>query len=232
MLKRIRIDYYHYRIRRGRADILLQHVAREGDLCCVPFHYVEKGEGILSRLASSETEDDGDLVINDYCFGSSHSRREDREWIPLFSVLDKRILRNESMHVFHNIFRFFLLQCPVEVEPCIRQKAELLLDTVLTNIARMRYKERLQQVLDGQSICIPDCSVSQPDPELVQREIDTLEHFCLVKPDGDDTYRKEYSYEPIDWEALGSVRKPVPSFFRQDSFDIEAWIGQISDKKQ
>ena len=232
MLKRIRIDYYHYRIRRGRADVLLQHVEGEGDMFCVPFHYVEENEGILSRLSSSETEDDGDLVIDDLCYGSSHSKRENREWMPLLGILDKRISRNESMHVFHNIFRFFLILCPIEEEPCIRSKVELLLDTVLTDNARMKYIERLQRILEGESICIPDCDMSQPDPKLVQREIDTLEHFCLVKPDRDDTYRLEYSYEPIDWEALGSVKEPVPSFFRQDSFDIEAWLEQIAEKGQ
>jgi len=193
---------------------------------------VKKGEGILSRLASSETDDDGDLVINDLCFGNSYGRREDGEWIPLFNVLDKRILRNESMHVFHNIFRFFLIQCPVEVEQHIRQKAELLLDTVLTNIAKRKYVERLKNVLDGQRICIPDCSISQPDPKLVQREIDTLEHFCLVKPDGDDSYRREYTYEPIDWEVLGCVREPIPSIFRAESFDFEAWLEQIDNQEQ
>lgn len=60
--KKIRIDYYWYRFRKGRAEVLLELV-KETDDYRVPFHYVTAEENIIWRLSSENVEDDGDLVV-------------------------------------------------------------------------------------------------------------------------------------------------------------------------
>lgn len=229
MLKRIRIDNYHFRIRKGRADVLLQRVGGEGTFYCVPFHYVEKNERILSMIRSSEVEDDEELVINDTLLGGSRIKSKDVEWIPLSDIPGKNLLRNESHHVLHNILRYFLTVCPLDTEPRIRLSAESMLDAVLTDIARKRYVERLQRVLEGKRIIIPDCSLSQPDLDLVKKEIDTLEHFHVMKPD-EKGYKIEYSFEPINWEAFGSVRKMFSIFHDWDTSVV--WFENKDNEEQ
>lgn len=52
----------------------------------------------------------------------------------------------------------------------------------------------------------------QPDPELVHKEMETLEHFCIPKRKsesvsmGEDVCDEEdaYHYRPIDLRALGA----------------------------
>ena len=53
-MKKIRIDYYHYRLKKGRASILLQQM--EGsDQYCIPHHYV-KADEIFTILMGDKVE--------------------------------------------------------------------------------------------------------------------------------------------------------------------------------
>ena len=60
-MKKIRIDYYNYRLKKGRAEILLEK--EEGtDEYFLPFHYVRAEENLGKNGLIFCTEDDGDLV--------------------------------------------------------------------------------------------------------------------------------------------------------------------------
>ena len=222
-MKKIRIDYYQYRIKKGRADILLQPV--EGtDEYCIPYHYVRAEERVSIGDRGYMSEDDGDLVLIDYTLKGSNKKRDGKEWIPLTKVMDLSIVRNESMHVYYNIFLFFLRSCPREGESGIMHKVIEMLETVKIDIAKKEYVERLRRVLEGERLVIPDAKVKQPDPDLIRKEMETLEHFRLHKPpfvpmtlrDGELERRGLYSYERIDWKALGAVIEPITFHYTKE----------------
>ena len=227
-MKNIRIDYYRYRLRKGRADILLQRTDTSGEFC-IPYRYVGANDRIAWTIKHHSVEDDsnGDLVINDSTLNDCHLKKDSKEWLPLNSILAVKLQRNESFHVYHNILCFFLLLCPIEGESGLRRRASEMLETVKINIARKQYIDELKNALERKRWVIPDASMTPPDPELIKKEIKTLEHFRLYKPneipmnlrDGTLLENDEYSYEPIDWEEFGAEIKPTPIFSRMSKYN-------------
>ena len=74
-----------------------------------------------------------------------------------------------------------------------------------------------------------------PYPELIKKEIDTLEHFRLYKPkdiemiqrDGMLSNDDEYSYEPIDWKEFGAEITPFPMFRSEPGSNL--FINELDD---
>ena len=235
-MKKIRIDYYRFRIRKGRADIFLQRTDAGGEFC-IPYRYVEANENIAWTIKHNPVEDgsNGDLIINDYTLNDCHLKKDSKEWLPLNNILDLDLQRNESFHVYHSILCFFLRLCPPEGESRLRSKALEMLETVKVSIARKEYVDELKNALERKRWVIPDASMTPPDPELIKKEIKTLEHFRLYKPneipmnlwDGTLLENDEYSYEPIDWEEFGAEIKPNPIFSRM--FKYNRLIDEVDD---
>ncbi len=216
-LKRIRTDYYNYRLRKGRADILLQKDP-DSDKYCIPYHYVTAEELFPWGIDKYRTEDDGDLVLINYTLDDCHLKKNDMVWIPLEKVPGLVLKRNEFLHVSHNIFTFFLRLCPAEGESGIRRRIKGILEAVKVEIAKRQYVVALRRVLEGKPIMVFDACMTQPDPDLIRKEMETLEHFRLYKPplvamnqrDGDLASRDLYGFEPIDWRALGAEYVSFP----------------------
>lgn len=211
-LKKIRIDYYWYRFRKGRAEVLLELVADTGKYR-VPFHYVTSDDSIIGRLSKGSLEDDGDLVLIEHEIKPWKMNVVDKEWISLDRVKELDLLRNETSHITCNIYRFFLHLFPCEKEPGLRHRVEDWLDEVKTQEAKRRYKAQLQSILDGNLPVLLDAFfVKKPDPELVHKEMETLEHFCIPKRKSESVRMEEdvcdeedaYHYRPIDLRALGA----------------------------
>lgn len=211
-LKRIRIDYYWYRFRKGRVEVLLELVEETGEYR-VPFHYVTTDDNIIGRLSKGNLDDDGDLVLIEHDIKPWKMNVVDKEWISLDRIKDLNLLRNETSHITCNIYRFFLHLCQCEKEPGLRRRVEDRLDEVKTKEAKRRYKAKLQSILDGNLPVLLDAFyVKNPDPELVLKEMETLEHFCILKRKSesvrmrDDVCDKEdsYHYRPIDLSKLGA----------------------------
>ena len=227
-MKNIRVDYYHYRLRKGRADILLQKNEGDDDFC-IPFRYVKDDEPIAWSIKHNDVEDDknGDLVILDRALNDCHLKKKgaEKEWIPLNDVRKVHLSRNESLELYKKIYFFFLRLCPKEGNLGIINKICEMLDVLLIEMAKKDYVKELQSRLEGKRIVIPDGSLTPPDPELVKKEIETLEHFRLYKPheipmtlrDGLLQDSMSYSYKPIDWEALGSETHFFPMFTSRPS---------------
>ena len=235
-MKSIRIDYYRFRIRKGRADILLQSTDVPGEYC-IPYRYVEANESIAWTIKHNPVEDDanGDLVINDSTLNDCHLKKDSKEWLPLNSILGVKLLRNESFHVYHTILRFFLLLCPIEGELGLRHKASDMLETVKVSIARKEYVDDLKKALERKRWVILDARMTPPNPKLIKKEIETLEHFRLYKPkdiemsqrDGMLSNDDKYSYEPIDWEEFGAEITPFPVFRREPGSNL--FIDELDD---
>lgn len=211
-MKIIRIDHYNYRIRKGRADILLQK--GDGTEYCIPFHYVGADERLPLHRLSGNMEDDGDLVFNVIMLNDCHMDKKGREWIPLSNLMGLTLVRNDSLHILHNILWFFLSMCPEEGNTGIIRNVGEMLDVVLVRIARQEYVSWLQELLDGKSPLVIDAYVSPADPVLVRREMETLEHFRVRKPDNpldEELIRGgRYSYEPVDYEVFGCKIEGIP----------------------
>jgi len=235
-MKNVRIDYYRFRIRKGRADILLQRTDSDGGFC-IPYRYVDTNEKIAWLIRHNIVEDDsnGDLVIIDSTLNDCHLKKDNRDWISLSGIQDIELQRNEAYHVYHNILRLFMHLCPDEGESGLRRRASEMLETVKINIARKQYIDELKNALERKRWVIPDASMTPPDPELIKKEIKALEHFRLYKPneipmnlrDGTLLENDEYSYEPIDWEVFGAEIKPNPIFSRM--FKYNRLIDEVDD---
>ena len=167
-MKNIRIDYYRFRIRKGRADVLLQTTDTPGEYC-IPYRYVDATQHIAWKIRNSHIEDDtnGDLVINDCTLNDCHLKKNDKEWLPLNSILDLELQRNESFHVFHNMLRFFLRLCPTEESGLsgLRRRASEILETVKVNIAKKEYVDMLKKALERKRWFVLDGSMTPPDPD-------------------------------------------------------------------
>lgn len=203
-MKKIRIDHYNYRIRKGRADILLQK--RDGMEYCIPFHYVGADERLPLHRLSGNMEDDGDLVFNVIMLNDCHMDKKGREWVPLTNLPGLTLVRNDSLHILHNILRFFLSRCPEDGNTEIIRNAGEMLDDVLVRIARQEYVSWLQELLERKRPLVLDAHVSPADPALVQREMETLEHFQVFKPDNplDEELLRGGKYRfDTDFEAFG-----------------------------
>ena len=209
-MKKIRIDYYTYRLQNGNADIFLQ--ANEGnDEYCLPYRYVEENQQIAWYIKKHHIEDDenGDLVIIDCTLNDYHIKKRHKGWVSLDRIMELTFPRNGHYHVYFNIFAFFLSLCPQADESGIRSRVEEMLEKVKINAAKQKYRDKLQNALDH-GLLVMDASYTLTDPELLKKEIETLEHFRLYKPDrpvntGDGMIldRNEYSFEPIEWQDLG-----------------------------
>ena len=228
-MKNIRIDYYRFRLRKGRVDILLEKVANSNEYC-VPYHYLRKDECIRDIFSYHDTEDDGDFVLNDVTLNDCHLGKKGKEWVSLKKVMDLSIVRNDSFHIWYNIFRFFLHVCPREGESGNIKGAKVMLEDVLVRTAKKEYLEWLQGLLDGKRPVIFDAYVTPPDPELVRREMETLEHFRPYKPkeepmtqrDYELQRRGRYSFRPVSLETFGCIIKPIPfNHLFEDEGDIE-----------
>ena len=214
-MKKIRIDYYNYRLKKGRAEILLEK--EEGnDVYFIPFHYVRADEDLGRGNLFYNYEDDGDLVINETSLNQCTWRKKDEGWTPLDMLRELSIRKDEYFHVCHNIYTFFLSLCPREGESGIRNRVFAMLESVKIDRAKKEYVESLADVLDGASVRGIGLYETEPDPALVRKEMETLEHFRIRKPnpipmsmaDGYLLDNDLYGYECIDWEALGAKRNP------------------------
>lgn len=214
-MKKIRIDYYNYRLKKGRAEILLEK--EEGtDEYFIPFHYVSADEDLSWSLPLYSWEDDGDMVINKISLNKCHRRKKDSGWTPLDKLRVLSIRRDEYFHVCHNIYTFFLSLCPREGESGIRNRVSAMLESVKIDRAKKEYVESLALVLDGVSVSDNGMYETEPDPALVRKEMETLEHFRIRKPnpipmsllDRNLLDNDLYTFESVDWEALGAKRRP------------------------
>lgn len=214
-MKKIRIDYYNYRLKKGRAEILLEK--EEGsDEYFIPFHYVSADEDLSWSLPLYSWEDDGDMVINKISLNKCHRRKKDLGWTPLDKLRVLSIRRDEYFHVCHNIYTFFLSLCPREGESGIRNRVSAMLESVKIDRAKKEYVESLALVLDGVSVRDNGMYETDPDSELVRKEMETLEHFRIRKPnpipmsllDRNLLDNDLYTFESVDWEALGAKRRP------------------------
>lgn len=215
-LKKIRIDYYYYRLKKGRAEILLEK--EDGaDVYFIPFHYVRADETLEKNLIFS-SEDDGDEVINQVSLNEFTRRKKDKGWTSLDKLKELPIRRDENLRVRHKIFKFFIDLCPREGESGTLNRVLDMYESLKVEIAKRAYVAELRSALEGERQIVLDANVKQPDPELVRKEIETLEHFRIRKPrdipmtlfDGFLRSHDLYTYEPIDWKALGMEISPIP----------------------
>lgn len=211
-MKKIRIDYYRYRLSKGRAYILLTKGEGEKDYL-LPSHYVRSNERI-DRLPFCNVEDDGDLVVNITSLNDAELGKKAKEWVPIKKIREVNLPRNESFHIYHNILRFFLRECPREGELGIKRAVEDVLEELLIDMAKKEYVEDLQKALDGRFGL--SSVFTAPDPEKIKEEIRTPAHFRLYKPnqiamnqrDGELLDGETYTYESLDWKAMGCELLP------------------------
>lgn len=189
-MKKIRIEYYRYRVRKGRADVLLQKV-EESESFCVPFRYAMEEDRIERLLKNGEIDDDGDLVIR---FLSDHKNFRSCVWIPLGDLQNTRLERNDQLDAYKTIIRLFLSS--PDIKPEFKSKVEEWYDAVLLERAKRRYIEILKDAYEGHGIIVTDAYAIPPSKEVFEKELETLQHF-KPKRQGD-----EYCLD-IDWEAVG-----------------------------
>ena len=169
-MKKIRIDYYHYRLRKGQASVLLQRVEAPKGAYCIPFHYVRKEDSINDWYDRGHVYDDGDFVFCVPYLNEDHVNTESREWVPLEKVRTLTILRDESLFISKCIFTFFLHLCPQEGESGNRRKAVGTLEEIKIDRAKLKYKKWLQNLLE-------ENAENTRAVELIQEEIWTLKYF-------------------------------------------------------
>ena len=197
----------------GRAEILLEKEV-DTDAYHIPFHYVRADEKLDNDSLWYRTEDDGDLVIMRRSLNECTRRKKDKGWTSLDKLRELSIQRNEYFNVCHNIYRLFLSLCPFEGESGIMNKVSAMLESVKVDRAKKEYVEKLARFLNGE---IPDSLDSYeklPNPDLVRKEMDTLAHFRLrrlnpIPMNQQDGYLLDndlYTFERIDWVALGAKR--------------------------
>ena len=216
-MKKIRVDYYRFKLRKGRAYVLLQKESGI-EAYCIPYHYVKKEEeSIVRAIQTIPMEDDGDLVLLDIAMNDRSLVMTSREWFPIKNLLDVALSRNESFHVWHNILRFFLSLCPHEGESGNVRLAEKMLEEVRIRKAKKEYLDWLRRLLENGVTALDAFVVSQPDPILVQKEMESMEHFQVYRPhdipmcqlDGELLEEDEYSFLPPDLSVFGVETKPV-----------------------
>lgn len=215
-LKKIRIDSFHYRIRKGRVDVLMQRESDAGGYC-IPYHYVGKDERLCKLDVDwYATENGSDLVILDCRLNDGHMHWNNGiVWMPLTEIMNIPLSKEHDTDMHRLCLALFLELCPCG-ETVLHNRALKMLDDILTNEARNDYRNTLLQVLDGEPIIMLDTNVTPPDPNLLVEEINTLEHFRLYKPEmvGNRYRYLRYSYEPVDWEIFGSKITSLMDFVR------------------
>ena len=214
-MKKIRIDYYHFRLKKGRAEILLEK-EEDTDVYFIPFHYVRADEHLGNSSLCCKTEDDGDLVLIQPSLNEHTRRRKDEHWTPLDKLRELSIRRDEYFHVCHNIYTQFLSLCPHEGESGIINKVSAMLESVKIDRAKKEYIETLGHFIDGENLDSLRSYDKLPDQDLVRKEMATLAHFRLRTPnripkcqlDGYLLSNNLYTFERIDWEELGAQKTP------------------------
>ena len=215
-MKKIRIDYYHYRLRKGRVSILLEYNSGT-DEYAIPFEYVKKESRIQELARTCQIEDDGDLVLIADTLTDSRVSLKGKEWVSFDKLGEINVRGNESLRISHRIFRYFFPLCPREGESGAIRRVTDMLESVKVDIARKDYKDMLRRALDGELPAFFGASISLPDATTVKQELETLEHFRLVKPNRVPLNRRDgylldndlYTYT-VDWETLGFVITPFP----------------------
>lgn len=207
-MKRIRIEYYRYRIRKGRVDVLLQKI--EGrDSFCIPYRYARERDKVDGLIRKGEIVDDGDLVIR---LVDDHSSSRNLVWIPLKELTEYTLVRNERLEAYKTVFRLFLTSMEKkanimggntgEPESSLLEKVEEWYDAILRECAKQRYIEILKDALEGNGPIVLDACVIPPARDAIERELETLEHF--------NPERRDDEYDlMIDWEALGWRIEPI-----------------------
>ncbi len=215
-MKKIRIDFFHYRLRKGRISILLEHYSGT-DEYAIPSEYVKKENRIQNLVRSCQIEDDGDLVLIADSLNKSRLSRKGKEWVSFDKLGEINVRGNESLRISHRIFRYFFPLCPREGESGAIRRVTDMLESVKVDIARKDYQDMLRRALDGELPAFFGASISLPDATAVKQELETLEHFRLVKPNRIPMNRRDgylqdndlYTYT-VDWETLGFVITPFP----------------------
>ena len=204
-MKKIRIEYYRYRIRKGRVDVLLQKI-EGGDTFCIPCRYAEEGDRVDGLIRNGEIDDDGDLVIR---LVDAHMSSRNLVWTPLGELTERSLARNDRLESYKTIFRLFLLSRNQDsggnkeaLDPSLLSKIEGWYDSILRERAKLRYVDCLKETLKGTGPIVLDACVIPPTKDTIEREIDTLEHFNPER-------EKDDYYLNIDWKALGWRFEPV-----------------------
>lgn len=203
-MKRIRLDYYEYRIRKGQASILLDPIPGEPDTFRIPSHYVKKEERIDSGMCR-RVGDDGDLILFQIVFRETHMGPvRGKEWVPLDRIRELKLIASDPLAVRVNILTFSLDTFPREGDTGLQRRLFEMLEEAKTDFFRHCYACELQSALEGKW---SNPSLSQPDLALVQEELRTLAHFRRHRPTEGPAMKMADvldGYEPIDWIALGS----------------------------
>ena len=206
-MKKIRFDFYEYRIRKGQASILLEPVADEPETYRIPFRYVKKEERIGPSISSTSYRvgDDGDLILYQIVFRKTHMGPvRGKEWVPLDCIRELKLIAFDPLAVRVNIFTFILDTFPREGDAGLQRRLYEMQEIAKTDFFRQCYACELQNALDGEW---SNVSLSPPDPALVQEELRTLAHFRRHRPKEGPAMKMDDvldGYEPIDWVALGS----------------------------
>ncbi len=210
-MKKIRIDYFHYRLRKGRASILMEH-SSVTDEYALPSEYVKKESNIQKLARSCHLEDDGDLVLIADTLNKDHLKRKGKEWVSLDKLAEINIRGNGELRISHRIFRYFLALCPREGESGVARRVLDMLESVKVEMARKEYVDMLRRALDGKFPEFLGGSISLPDTSKIKRELETLEHFRIAKPNDIPMNRRDAYLQDndlyankIDWDALGFV---------------------------
>ena len=206
-MKKIRFDYYEYRIRKGQASILLEPVAGEPEAYRIPFRYVKKEERIGPGISSTRCRvgDDGDLILFQVSFRETHRGPvRGKEWVPLDRIRELKLIAPDPLAVRVNIFTFILKSFPKEGDSGLQHRLDEMLEVAKTDFFRQCYARELQSALDSEW---SNVSLSPPDPALVQEELRTLAHFRRHRPKEGLAMKMDDvldGYKPVDWVALGS----------------------------
>lgn len=207
-MKRIRIEYYRYRIRKDRVDVLLQKI--EGsDSFCIPYRYAGERDKVDGLIRNSEVVDDGDLVIR---LVDNHFSSRNLVWIPLKKLTEYTLMRNERLEAYKTVFRLFLTSRKKksdilggntgEPESSLLDKVGEWYDDILRERTKQRYIVTLKDALEGNGPIVLDAYVIPPSRDTIERELETLEHF--------NPERRDDEYDlMIDWEALGWRIEPI-----------------------
>lgn len=158
--KKIRIDYYHYRIRKGRVDILLGK-AEDPEKYVIPYHYVTKDESVhLSEFV----EDDGDFVILDAKLNESHLSRAGRCWVPLSGIWEIPFQGENKNDAVRHCLAVFLDNFPQE-ETILHSTIENMLDELLINETKEEYRSELIKMMDRKltTVITIDAYTSSPN---------------------------------------------------------------------
>lgn len=203
-MKRIRLDSYDYRVRKGRAYILLSPVEGTTGTYRIPSSFARK-EDRIDIGSCHLVADNGDLLLYHVQLREAHTGPvRDREWVPLDRIRELQFDAGNPAELRFRIFDLFLDIFRAEKDARLYQAIAGLREAAWPDVLRENYANELQNALDGRW-SYPN--LTPPDPERVREELRTLAHFRRHLPKEDNPMRQFDVmdwYEPIDWIALGS----------------------------